>query len=262
AIIGILVALLLPAVQSAREAARRIRCANNLKQLALSIHNYHDTHSALPTGGDNGPSNCCDADANSIERYNWSYHILPYMEQNAVYKLWPANVSTLQKTIVDSYLCPSRRQKKLYQGVAKCDYAGSRGTSNNGLAVQTSTTGWIGFNNVSDGTSNTLLLGETRVHRGFLEGGGGCCGDNESAWNSGWADDVIRVATYTPAPDVVDATIAAGIVDGQFGSAHPGIMNAVFGDGSVHTISFTIDLTVFRNLCIRDDGKVVQLDKL
>lgn len=262
AIIGILVALLLPAVQAAREAARRTQCSNHLKQFGLAFHNYHGAHNALPTGGDNGPTNCCDSDAMRVDQYNWSYHILPFMEQKAVFDLWPGNISLLRKTIVPGYVCPSRRQNKLYQGMAKCDYAGSRGTSNNGLSVQTSTTGWIGLQDATDGTSNTLLVAEARVHQGFMNGGGGCCGDNEPAWNSGWADDVIRVATYAPAPDVVDPTIASGIVDGQFGSAHPGVMNAVLADGSVRVILFNIDLTLFRNVCIRNDGKAVNLGDL
>jgi prepilin-type N-terminal cleavage/methylation domain-containing protein/prepilin-type processing-associated H-X9-DG protein len=263
AIIGILVALLLPAVQAAREAARRIKCGNNLKQFGLAFHNYHDVYQALPTGGDNGPTNCCDADAARVDRYNWTFHILPYLEQPAVYQMWPSQVTQLRQTIVEGYLCPTRRQKRLYQGMAKCDYAGSRGTGNNGPLVQTGVNpGWISFSNITDGNSNTLLVGEARVHRAFMDGGGGCCGDNEPAWNSGWADDVIRVATFAPARDVFDSSIASGIVDGQFGSTHPGMMNAVFADGSVHVVRFTIDLNVFRNVCIRDDGQTVSMGNL
>jgi len=255
AIIGVLVALLLPAVQAARESARRTQCINHLKQFALATHNYHDTYLALPTGGDNGPgaANCCNAADASIERYNWTFHVLPFMEQTPVYQLWPNKIGQLNKTIVGLTYCPSRRSKKLYQGFAKCDYAGSRGTANNGVFVQT-TTGWIGLRNVTDGTSNTLMFGEKRVHRAFMDNSSGCCGDNEGAWNSGWADDVIRAATFTPAADVFDGSLAAGIVDNQFGAAHPAGMNSAYADGSVKLVSYNVDLTVFRNDCIRDDG--------
>lgn len=253
AIIGVLVALLLPAVQAAREAARRTQCSNHLKQFALAIHNYHDTYQAFPTAGDNGPTNCCDADPDRVDRFNWTFHCLPFMEQPAVYQMWPNQLGLLNKTIVGITYCPSRRSKKLYQGVSKCDYAGSRGLSNNGVFVQTST-GWIGMKAVTDGTANTLMLGEKRVHRAFMDNTAGCCGDNEGAWNNGWADDVVRAATFAPAADVTDATIASGIVDNQFGAAHPAIMVGAYTDGAVQNISYSIDLTVFQRACVRDDG--------
>ena len=256
AIIGVLVALLLPAVQAAREAARRTQCSNNLKQFGIAFHNYHDTFGKFPTGGCNGPDtavNPNDAQPNRIHCWNWSLHVLPYMEQQAVYDLWPSQISKLRASPVGMYYCPSRRQKRLYKGQAKSDYAGSRGTANNGVLVQTNTTGWISFSQLTDGTSNTLMLGETRIHRRFLDASN-CCSDNEPAWNSGWADDVIRAATFVPAPDVIDPTLSGGIVDGQFGSPHPSAMNAVYADGSVQTVSFTVDLQVFRNACVRDDG--------
>lgn len=253
AIIGVLVALLLPAVQAARESARRTQCSNHLKQFGLAIHNYHDTYLAYPTGGADGPTNCCNADDPNVAYYNWTYHLLPFMEQPAIYRLWPNQISQLNKTILGLTYCPSRRSRKLYQGVSKCDYAGSRGTANNGIFVQT-TTGWIGMRMVTDGTSNTLMLGEKRVHRAFMDNSGGCCGDNEGAWNSGWADDVVRAAGFAPALDVFDSTIASGIVDNQFGASHPGGMNAAYGDGSVKFVTYSVDLKKFQNDCVRDDG--------
>ena len=84
AIIGVLVALLLPAVQAAREAARRMQCSNHLKQFAIGFHNYHDIHRAFPTGGDGGPTPPANpADANYIAYWNWTLHVLPYIEQQA-----------------------------------------------------------------------------------------------------------------------------------------------------------------------------------
>src|SRR5438034_1844036 len=84
AIIGVLVALLLPAVQAAREAARRMSCSSNLRQLALAMHNYHDTHKTLPyTTAAWGPSGI----VNSIDNRGWSWNsfILPYIEQQSIY---------------------------------------------------------------------------------------------------------------------------------------------------------------------------------
>lgn len=262
AIIGILVALLLPAVQAAREAARRMSCSNNCKQIGIAFHNYHDSFKKFPTGGDNGPTNCCDADANRVDHYNWTFHILPYMEATAVYDMWPGDVATLRQTIVPTFYCPTRRALRLYKNMAKSDYAGSRGTGDNGVLVKTASTGWIGFQSILDGTSNTLMVAEARVHRGFMESGG-CCSDNEPAWNSGWADDVIRHGNNNPPlRDVIDISLPADIVDGDFGSSHPGGMIAVFADGSVHTVHYTVDADVFRRACRRDDGEPFSISDL
>src|SRR6056297_1076372 len=80
AIIGILVALLLPAVQAAREAARRMQCGNNLKQMALAMHNYHDTHKAFPFSYMIDPSN--------LNVQSWGTRLLPFIEQSAIYDRW------------------------------------------------------------------------------------------------------------------------------------------------------------------------------
>src|SRR5262249_3406705 len=118
------------------------------------------------------------------------------------------------------------------------------------------------FNKIVDGTSNTLMVGEARVHLGYLDGGGGCS-DNESAYNSGWADDVVRHGNNTPPqPDVRDVAIPSGNVDGHFGSSHVGGMNAVLADGSVRFIRFSVNPTVFGYLCQIDGGKFFSPDNL
>jgi len=257
AIIGVLVALLLPAVQAARESARRSQCLNNLKQIGLSWHNHHDVLGELPTSGNNGPSSCCAADSGNIPDYNWTYHILPYMEQDNVHALATTNYSQLTRSVVPTYYCPSRRSARLYNNQAKCDYAASRGDNENGVAVRVSSN-LIDFAAVTDGLSNTLLCGEARVHRGFMEASGGCCSDNEPAYNSGWADDTVRHGNNNPpAPDISNPSISAGTVDGDFGSSHPGTMNGVMADGSTRGFSFTIDAETFRRICVRNDGLVV-----
>ena len=257
AIIAILIGLLLPAVQKIREAANRMSCGNNLKQIGLAWHNYHDTNGMFPPAGDNGPTNCCSPDTGYFDRYNWTYHILPYLEQDNLYRLGQTSRAGLDRGIVKTYYCPSRRRPQLYKGDAKSDYAASRGTGENGVASRVNLGRVVTMASVTDGLSNTLLAGETRVHRGYMLSGG-CCGDNESAYTNGWADDVVRHGNNTPPqPDVFDRNIPAGAVDGHFGSAHPSGMNAVLADGSVRMIRFTISPTTFSRLVRRDDGLVI-----
>jgi len=258
AIIAILIGLLLPAVQKVREAAARMQCGNNLKQIGLAWHNYNDSHGSFPTAGDNGPTNCCDPDTGYLDRYNWTFHILPYLEQDNLYRLGQTNRSQLDRTPVKTYYCPTRRQVILYKGLSKSDYAASRGTSENGVAVRKNPpiNRSVAIVNITDGTSNTLMAGETRVHRAYM-GSGGCCSDNESAFTNGWADDVVRHGNVSPQPDVFDLSIPDGAVDGHFGSAHTGGMNGVLADGSVRFIRFSVTPAVFARLCRIDDGQVL-----
>jgi prepilin-type N-terminal cleavage/methylation domain-containing protein/prepilin-type processing-associated H-X9-DG protein len=262
AIIAILIGLLLPAVQKIREAANRMKCSNNLKQIGLAWHNYHDTYGQFPTAGDNGPGNCCSADTGVFDRYNWGYHILPYIEQDNLYKLGQTNRTQLDASIVPTYYCPSRRQVRLYQNLGKSDYAASRGTGENGYAGRVNVGQRVIMANITDGSSNTLLAGETRVHRAFMDGGGGCCSDNESPFTNGWADDTVRHGSVPPQPDIFNSSIDSATVDGHFGSAHPSGMNAVFGDGSVRFIRFSVNATLFANVTRRDDGATVDLNGL
>ena len=106
AIIGILIGLLLPAVQKVREAANRVRCANNLKQIALAVHGYHDTHGAMPV---NSGTSLALADTN----WSWLARILPHIEQDALYRQANIPTNTLAASSaqievqIKTYLCPS-----------------------------------------------------------------------------------------------------------------------------------------------------------
>ena len=262
AIIAILIGLLLPAVQKIREAANRMQCSNNLKQIGLAWHNYHDTNSLFPPAGDNGPTNCCSPDTGHFDRYGWTYHILPFVEQDNLWRVGQTNRAQLSRGITKTYYCPSRRSVRLYKNQAKSDYAASRGTGENGVASRANLGRVVNFAAISDGLSNTLLAGETRVHRGYMESGG-CCGDNESAYLAGWADDVVRHGNNTPPqPDIFDRAIPSGAVDGHFGAAHPAGMNAVLADGSVRMIRFSVNRTTFARLVRRDDGQVINPNDL
>ncbi len=95
AIIAILIALLLPAVQQAREAARRTQCKNNLKQLGLACHNYHDVHGMFPIGHSRGP---WTGSAN-VEAWGWHVHLLPYIEQSALFDTLDVNTYSLEQVI-------------------------------------------------------------------------------------------------------------------------------------------------------------------
>ncbi|MCA9155209.1 MAG: DUF1559 domain-containing protein [Planctomycetales bacterium] len=263
AIIGVLVAMLLPAVQAAREAARRSSCTNNLKQLGLAFHNYHDTFKSFPLGGHDGPTNCCSADQGQTGNYAWTYHILPFLEQTNAYDQGTTNYTQLRQTVIGGYYCPTRRAERPYKNFGKCDYAangGRNGSSSDGI-VKRSDRGTVRFADITDGTANTLLVQETRVHRAYMESGG-CCGDNEDAFTYGWADDLVRFCGKPPEPDVILSSFPDNIVDGQFGGPHPGVSVAALSDGSVRGISFTVDFTVFQYFVRRDDGQPFDVSRL
>ena len=143
AIIGILVALLLPAIQAAREAARRSQCVNNLKQIGLGIQNHHDTRKYYPSAGTNSEDFYTDiAKVNSVkpsfERFGWGYQLLPYIEENNVFQaargyrpidpIPTLGNRALIEIPVQVYSCPSRGQRvaTIADGtvIALGDYAG------------------------------------------------------------------------------------------------------------------------------------------
>lgn len=276
AIIAILIGLLLPAVQKVREAAARMSCQNNLKQIGIAWHNYHDVNGHFPTAGDNGPPAgilnangediyCCSAQPGYIDNLNWTYHILPFLEQTQIHSLVRAGDPdvtrwrSINDKIVRTYYCPTRRAPTLYKNHAKCDYGASRGTGENGVAQRINRGRRVIMQGIIDGTSNTLMLGETRIHLHYINSGG-CCGDNEPAYNNGWADDVVRHTQVPPAPDIRDPAIPDNAPDGMFGGSHPGGMNICLADGSVRFLRFEISQINFQRLGIINDGQVVNLD--
>jgi type II secretory pathway pseudopilin PulG len=180
-IIGILIALLLPAVQSAREAARRLQCSNNLKQIALAFHHYHVTHGVLPDAGKQ--KDRCDGKIHSPgdgERGHWSffYQIMPYIEQQNLYDE-PDDV-TICRTPIPLYYCPTRRRAARYptdRGSARADYAGSTGDVM-----------------IRHGTSNTLLLREKQQNPHYFGRSGG---DNEPYVDGGLDVNQVRLARWS-----------------------------------------------------------------
>jgi prepilin-type N-terminal cleavage/methylation domain-containing protein len=188
AIIGILIALLLPAVQAAREAARRMQCSNKLKQIGIAVHNYHDTYNSLPCGR---PAMVISADRGAWSLFVW---ILPFIEQSAAYNTLishdifrntsynqqgnvstpDSNVNTMLRTQYDFLLCPSdsNSSQKTATDSGFADYVYSSGD----YTIRTSSFDgrnrgpfgigrWLGLNAIQDGTSNTLFFSERVINK-------------------------------------------------------------------------------------------------
>ncbi|MEO2045577.1 MAG: DUF1559 domain-containing protein [Pirellulales bacterium] len=268
AIIGILVALLLPAVQAAREAARRAQCQNNFKQAGLAMHNYHATFKSFPPGmvmyEHNRNRNGCNSDRRKGNFYGigWAAYLLPYMEQltldaqfdkGAVY--WQAPNFALGATRVEAYLCPTDPQNG--ELVFCCSGRQNGGQENEDL-MQTNLAGvgdsddWTcdgGFpkelqfangimaekdgcriGQITDGTSNTLMLGEVT--------GAGEGTNNAQFWIT-W--DVLDTRDGINGPFTVPGSGNYSFRTTGFSSFHPGGCHFVFADGGVHFITEGID---------------------
>jgi prepilin-type N-terminal cleavage/methylation domain-containing protein/prepilin-type processing-associated H-X9-DG protein len=275
AIIAVLIGLLLPAVQKVREAAANVRCENNLKQIGIAFHAYHDARGVLPTGGKNGldapvnpalaalpPAQQAPYSSKPWDRaeWSWTYQILPYVEQGNVYN--NKSNSTVNKSVTKIYYCPSRREPALYNNAAKTDYAGCDGTGSNGIVIRTGT-GTVNMTSILNGTSNTLMVGEKQLN---LAEFGKSTDDNESCYASGWDWDVRRSATKEngvyvgPARDF--SAPGSTAASHRFGSSHTSGINAVFADGSVRRVSYTANGEMFHRACIRNNKQPVDLNAL
>jgi len=307
AIIGILIALLLPAVQAARESARQIKCAANLKQLGLAALNHNDSHGHFPSGGW-GWYWVGDADRGFGRRQpgGWVYNILPFIEQESLWELpmdGDAEQHTAQqlnaanrmtKTPMVMLSCPSRRSAVAYPSPwggtfvaynatantdsnnveARADYAancGSQGANEwnagpgslaefktfswaadsacNGVSYQGSE---IGLDDISDGTTYTILVGEKYLNPDHYSDGLDSA-DNESMY-TGFNNDNFRT-TNTAHTALQDTP---GYWDPyRFGSVHWSGCYFAFADGSVRMVNYTIDRDTYSWLGNRKDGRVV-----
>jgi prepilin-type N-terminal cleavage/methylation domain-containing protein len=306
-IIGILIALLLPAVQSAREAARRTQCSNNLKQAALGWHLHQQAQGFFPTGGW-GWHWIGDPDQGFNRRQpgGWIYNILPYVEQTALHDLALGSASAavrkdklaqVAQTPLAVIICPTRRRAvasapkdwwapinaNVTKLVAKSDYAACAGdppvtdlqagpasiiegedpkcswpstTDCNGISYQLSL---VSIDQVTDGASNTYMLGEKYLKPASYYGSSGSAydsGDNESAF-TGYNRDFYRSTRFAPLQD------REGYENvWTFGSAHASGFNVALCDGSIRSISYSIDTQVHRYLGIRNDHQAIDASKL
>jgi prepilin-type processing-associated H-X9-DG protein len=262
-VIALLAALLIPAIVKVREASLRSQCANNLRQIGLAFHGYHDIYDVLPTGGRDTPTDPDCTFAAVKSDYSWCYQILPFIGQHALYTT--TETTRLDTTPVPIYYCPARRSARLYHEHAVCDYGGNAGTDLldglDGLVVRTGAGTITIRRGIPAGASNVLMLGERRINLAYMETALDPH-DNEPCFRYGWDGDGIRWARaigstwQTPAPDLNDATIPPFVPDYQYGSSHSAGMNACFADGSVRTLQFGVSAEIFHKACVRHCAKV------
>ena len=292
AIIGILVALLLPAVQAAREAARRVQCVNQVKQLALGCLMHEDSLGNFPLNGNRNYRWTGDPNKGfgPDQPGGWHYNILPWIEQGPLRELGEgrpdAEVRTIMAnqvipTIVSTFICPSRPSGVITPAwdfnnsdeppaFARSDYAcnsGNRPENNSGYSVGSDSTGVIyasvaiKMREIEDGTSNTYLLGERYLNPDFYTVRGDP--DNDQGWTVGNDTDVFRTtdlplslviyaAKYKPRQDTPGLSVR-----NNFGGPHPGVFIMARCDGSVQGFSFDIEPEIHFRFGNRKDGQIV-----
>ncbi len=288
AIIGILVALLLPAVQSAREAARRMQCQNNLKQIGLALHNYEVANKSFPPGSYWYGTNY-DAYRGSI-----LVLLLPHMEQQNLFDQFDYTVriddqtfpdtTLLGSTIIPTYVCPSDNNKGLLNGRAIHNYAASNGPTahiNNPSCSCSTGASWNTYalspyenpndfagpfyrrdnpttiTDCRDGLSNTIYFGEVRRD---------CSNHTQQGWvrsnnGNGLVSTQVPINTDTCDVNATDPCRKPCNWSSElaFKSAHPGGALFLFGDGSVHFFSESIDHWNYQYLGAKADGEVATL---
>jgi prepilin-type N-terminal cleavage/methylation domain-containing protein len=361
AIIGVLVALLLPAIQAAREAARRTQCSNQLRQIGIALQNHESSLKVFPTGGtQNSPkiedytrgglSNPGPPNGPNQQGLSWAYQLLPFLEQANVKAMTTTN--QIAGVIIPGYFCPSRRapivsadnralmdyasaQPYTYQcpvgtaGLEPWPYtlndmipfkslSGTYGlraywcgnVSNGGpprdngvydgvivrtpwriegcnpagdcAAAQANTPARgqvvpgvpsaIKMGQITDGTSNTMVISEKLVRTDGYEGRSA---SDDRGWSDGWDPDVVRFTGFPPLSDGdtsicqssdQNVNIWCDPYSGKdiffFGSAHPGGLNAVFADASVHYLTFDVDRFMFNALATREGAENVDMSQL
>jgi prepilin-type N-terminal cleavage/methylation domain-containing protein len=262
AIIAILIALLLPAVQQAREAARRMQCRNNLGQLALALHNYHAAHRVLPPGSVNetGPVKVGVATDN---HFGWIAQILPELDEVNVWKQFDFSKTSYEQTSL--YLsapgilrCPSG------PGASSC-YAGCYhetaapiDADNNGLLFLNSS---VRMQDITDGRAHTLLVGEviSSSAGAWYQGTEATLrytGDGMDDIRSG-APAASMFAGITPASTGSGATGPLVVIPLKFGSPHSDGAHMATADGAVRFVSLRVDRQILRQLGNRRDGEVI-----
>jgi prepilin-type processing-associated H-X9-DG protein len=278
AIIAILIGLLIPAVQKVREAANNAQCQNNLKQLGLGMHNFHGTYGCLPYCRTGGHS----------QDHTWAVILLPFIEQEAFYAKWLATpmtgldgpqvvgtkpaiaindlrfnssiraASAPLNTTVPMYFCPSRRGPQVSGAngsnlIGSCsDYAvvgGDNALNTGAFHINDGYGVGIRLQDLTDGSSNTLLMGEKHLQTADV-GVGSIDGCIYSATPAGMS---FRQAG-TNYPLAQGPTTPQG---GQFGSWHTGTVNFVFGDGRVQGLTTSIAPSTLGFLATRAGKEVI-----
>jgi prepilin-type N-terminal cleavage/methylation domain-containing protein/prepilin-type processing-associated H-X9-DG protein len=273
-IIAVLISLLLPAIQSARELARCKQCENNLRQLGLGIASYTSCHSVMPPGVVDlkGPIENYPAGYH----YSWVVQILPYISQNNLAKAFNLDHSVYDQTnetaanvTISTLLCPSnpRFEPSHYAGCHH-DVEAMIDATNQGVLYLNSSTR---YDDVADGLASTFLLGEIRGSQKTL---GWASGTRATLRNTGarineFIDPISGARPFgsnsvgrniEEVLEAVDSGALSRTVVGGFSSYHPASANFLFCDGSVHRIFANIDLPVYRHLANRHDGELISDD--
>ncbi len=245
AIIGILIGLLLPAVQAVREAARRMQCQNNLHQIGIALHNYHSAFRKFPPGGIE-----VRPEVPGGKQLAWSAFVLPFLEESAAYQRIdfdlaydaPENAE-VAATPIETYLCPSTpRTTLLSRGRAVTDYGGiygerilSRNYPPRGVMIHDKA---IRFRDITDGTQHTLVVSEDA---GFPDG----------QWINAW-NLFDQAFSINRAPKF----------ENDIRSMHPQGANALSADGSVDFLNENIDLELLAAMCTRNGHEdILQLQQ-
>lgn len=260
AIAGIAATLLLPAVQKLRMASQRSTCVNNLHKIGEAFQSYHTTKRRLPPGGGQTPAAgaACVATPNCREReWSWAYHILPYLGYADTHR--NPDAAAVLNSPIPEYYCPTRRRTRCYNNRAMLDYAANAGTKADGSngAIMHSNAEPITISEISDGAASTVLVAEKRLNVAEL---GNSPGDREGYAAPGWTTEAYRLGNLAPAPDLHSPGDLTAFT--EFGSSHPGAINALFADGTVRTIRFTVDPAIWRRACIRNDNQAFNLNDL
>ncbi len=262
AIIGILIALLLPAIQAARGAARRMSCLNNLAQLGLAVRNYESGYGTLPPGVTNpqGPIRN-EPKGNHI---GWIVHLLPYIEEETIFKnidieagAYDEKNASVRTISISSFTCPSSRWGGGWgeeDRLALSNYAGCHhdveapiDADNHGVFFLNSR---ISAEDIPDGTTHTIFIGEK-------------LGEVDLGWMSGTRATLRNTGTPINETEPVEEPLGEE-ADGQpplyvggFGSDHTGGANFLFGDGGVRFVTEGIEQSVYQQLGHRADGQLL-----
>ncbi len=289
AIIAVLVGLLLPAVQSAREAARRAQCSNNLKQIGLGMHNYHSVHNTFPPGYVTAVVN--DPAAPEIgPGWGWGAMILSQLEQQPLYQginfslqITDPGSQTARTPILSVFLCPSDAGSGpvvassltgtiLTTDVAAGQYVASAGQlepgefpdSNNGVFYRNSRNG---IRDITDGSSTTLMVGERSRNIADATWVGAvptwqlCTNPRWVVQECGPASTLVVSHTGTPATGSIYVPNSKASMVDDYWSLHPGGCNFLFCDGSVRFIKESVNPSTFSYLSTRAGGEVVSSDQ-
>jgi prepilin-type N-terminal cleavage/methylation domain-containing protein len=283
AIIGVLVALLLPAVQAARESARRASCSNNLKQHGLALHNYHDTYLTFPMGWSN-------------RGQGWSAMILPQIEQKPLYDTlqwaesnnWDTNDTPNERacgTLIKVYRCPSaaipeyvnnqgipQRVPATYRGVASSTATSDDpSTANNGRHLELRTLEGLFFgdsriqmSDILDGTSNTAAFGECKWET-FSQDGNQMdfwyIGSPQiDPWPNATEFSEFVGSTGVPYNARSQPALSGYVKELSFSSFHPGGAMWTFGDGSVKFLSYTMNAAAYQAIGSRSGGESLPVE--